>query len=65
MPCLHAVLQVTEPCSERNVEQLTSLSKLQSLCITAPGAEGYNKGKVQLLFPGRLACLTELSFRYG
>ena len=61
MPCLHAVLQVTEPCSERNVEQLTSLSKLQSLCITAPGAEGYNKGEVQLLFRGRLACLTELS----
>jgi hypothetical protein len=61
MPCLHAVLQVTEPCSERNVEQLTSLSKLQSLCIMALGAEGYDKDEGQLMFLGRLAYLTELS----
>ena len=57
---LHAVLQVDDPCSERNMRQLTGLSKLQSLCIVAPGADGFDHNEVQVEFPGRLTCLTEL-----
>ena len=59
---LPAALQVNDPCIERNVAQLTGLSKLRSLCIMAPGALGFdhaNEGQ-PVQFPGQLVRLTEL-----
>jgi hypothetical protein len=60
MSRLPAGLQVDDPCSEPNMRQLTGLSKLQSLCNIAPGADGFDHNEVQVEFPGRLTCLTEL-----
>jgi hypothetical protein len=55
-------MQVPCPCTQQNLQILTSLSNLQSLCVTAPGAEMLDLPSTPELrqFPGRLTCLTEL-----
>lgn len=55
-----------DPCGQHNLQLLTRLSNLQSLCVAAPGADVPDNGLERpptpelCQFPGRLTTLTEL-----